>query len=268
MKHGIYFLIAWFTVFLLCQPVPVTERNQLQLIPRSQLFALSFEQYNEMRKQYPQEKGTSNAQIVERVGNNIRSAVGQYLKENNSEGRIKDFKWEFTLFKDTMVNAWAMPGGKVGVFTGILPVTQDENGLAVVMGHEIAHAVAGHGNERLSQLLLIQLGGITLQEALKKNSKMTRELALAAFGLGAQVGLMLPYSRLHETEADQLGLFFMALAGYDPRTAVNFWERMMESRTNAPPPEFLSTHPSDKARIEKLQEIMPQALEYYRRGNQ
>jgi predicted Zn-dependent protease len=157
-----------------------------------------------------------------------------------------------------------MPGGKVVVYTGILPITRDEAGLATVMGHEIAHAVARHGNERMSQALLTQMGGMALAVALEQNPSQTNQLWMAVYGMGAQVGILLPYSRLHESEADHLGLIFMAMAGYDPNKAVEFWERMAQMKSGQAPPEFLSTHPSDEARIKKIKELLPEAMQYYK----
>jgi predicted Zn-dependent protease len=165
---------------------------------------------------------------------------------------------------DTTPNAWCMPGGKVVVYTGILPYTVDQNGLAVVLSHEIAHAVARHGNERMSQQLLVQMGGIALSEAIKQKPEETKNIFNAVYGIGTQVGLMLPYSREHELEADRLGLIFMAMAGYDPQTAIPFWERMAKS-AGAKPPEFISTHPSDATRINKIKAVMPEAMKYYKK---
>jgi predicted Zn-dependent protease len=176
---------------------------------------------------------------------------------------IQNYSWEFNLVESDEINAWCMPGGKVVVYTGILPLTRDETGLAVVMGHEIAHAVAKHGAERVSHGLLVEFGGTALSAALSQKPQKTREIWMTAFGVGAQVGVMLPYSRTHETEADRLGLIFMAMAGYDPRTAVDFWTRMSQSGGGAPP-EFLSTHPSDTTRIRNIESFMPEALSYYR----
>jgi predicted Zn-dependent protease len=178
--------------------------------------------------------------------------------------KLKDYEWEFNLVESEEVNAWCMPGGKVVFYTGILPVTQDENGLAVVMGHEIAHAVAQHGNERMSQMLVAQLGGMALSKALEEKPEQTQQLWMAAFGLGAQFGFLLRYSRLHESEADHLGLIFMSMAGYDPKGAVEFWQRMSEKKGGQAPPEFLSTHPSDEKRIKNLQALVPEAMQYYR----
>ncbi len=152
------------------------------------------------------------------------------------------------------------------IYTGILPITRDESGLAVVMGHEIAHAVAEHGNERMSQMLLTQLGGVALSKALEDKPEQTQQIWMTAFGLGAQVGVLLPYSRLHENEADHLGLIFMAMAGYDPNTAVGFWERMAKEKGGQAPPEFLSTHPSDQTRINKIKALIPEAMQYYKKS--
>jgi predicted Zn-dependent protease len=176
---------------------------------------------------------------------------------------LRGYEWEFNLIESEEVNAWCMPGGKVVVYTGILPLTQNENGLAVVMGHEIGHAIARHGNERMSQVLLAQGIGLALEEALKNRPEDTRKAWAIAFGYGVPLGFLLPYSRLHESEADRLGLIFMAMAGYDPRNAVEFWERMAR-QGGSKPPEFLSTHPSDRTRIRQIQQHIPEAMQYYR----
>jgi predicted Zn-dependent protease len=179
---------------------------------------------------------------------------------------IKNYKWEFNLIESEEVNAWCMPGGKVVFYTGILPVTQTEAGIAVVMGHEIAHAVAEHGNERMSQSLIAELGGIALSEAVKNEPAQTQQLWFAAYGLGATVGVLLPFSRTQESESDRLGLIFMAMAGYNPQEAVNFWKRMAAQKGGNAPPEFLSTHPADETRIKDLQNEIPEAMKYYK-GN-
>ena len=186
------------------------------------------------------------------------------MGEHNLNQQLDGYQWEFNLVDSKEVNAWCMPGGKVVVYTGILPLTQNENGLAVVMGHEIAHAVAKHGNERMSQGLLTQMGGMALELALQDRPKQTQQLFMTAFGMGAQVGVLLPFSRVQESEADHLGLIFMAMAGYDPNGAVPFWERMAQ-QGGQKPPEFLSTHPSDQTRIQKIKSELPEALEYYRK---
>lgn len=250
---------------LVCQPVPITGRRQLNLIPSGQINQLSFQQYEQMLEEMQVVSGTEQAQMVKRVGRRIRSAVEQYMRENDMSGQLEGYEWEFTLFEDSTANAWAMPGGKVGIHTGIMPIAETETGLAVVMGHEIAHAIAEHGNERMSQQLLVQLGGVALSEALSKRPKATRQIFMAAYGLGSQVGVLLPYSRLHESEADRLGLIFMAMAGYDPREAIDFWQRMQEKAGGKAPPEFLSTHPAHKDRIARIEELLPDAMEYYRK---
>jgi predicted Zn-dependent protease len=180
------------------------------------------------------------------------------------EKRIKGFEWEFNLVDDKAVNAWAMPGGKIVVYKGILPITKNDTGMAVVMGHEIAHIVAKHGNERMSQQLVVQMGGMALDVAMKEKPEQTRAIFQQAYGVTTQVGVMLPYSRKHEYEADKLGLVFMAMAGYNPESAIKFWEKMM-AQGGAKPPEFLSTHPSDENRIAELKKYLPEAMKYYKK---
>ena len=254
-------LLAWG-----CTTVPVTERSQLQLIPEGQILALSADQYRQFLSEHKVITGTPEAEMVKRVGNQIRQAVETYLSEKGQAELLANYAWEFNLVADESVNAFAMPGGKVVVFQGILPVAKDDAGLATVMGHEVAHAIARHGNERMSQGLLSQMGGAALALALSNKPQQTQALFMSAYGMGTQVGVLLPYSRLQESEADELGLIFMALAGYDPRAAVAFWQRM-ESKAGKgqSPPEFLSTHPSHETRIEDLKEQMPEALKFYRR---
>ncbi len=183
----------------------------------------------------------------------------------NMSGELKNYKWEFNLVDSPDINAWCMPGGKVVVYTGILKVTKSETGLAVVMGHEIAHAIAKHGNERMSHGLLAQAGGLALSTALKDKPKETQQLWMQAFGVGVQVAAILPYSRLQESESDRLGLIFMSMAGYDPNEAVSFWQRMSQEKGGKTPPEFLSTHPSDATRIRKIRETIPEAMQYYKK---
>jgi predicted Zn-dependent protease len=200
--------------------------------------------------------------MVRRIGEKIKGSVEKYLADNHMSNRVEGFQWEFNVVKEDAVNAWCMPGGKVVVYTGILPVTQDEGSLAVVMGHEIAHAIARHGNERMSQGLALQLGGLAISVALSEKPALTQNVFLQSYGIGSQLGI-LAYSRSHEIEADKLGLVFMAMAGYDPQSAIGFWERMSEAGGQAPP-ELLSTHPSDETRISTLREFMPEAMKYYK----
>jgi len=250
-------------VVVACATVPVTGRRQLSLIPRRDLLAMSFSQYDQFLSEHPVVTGTPEAQMVERVGFRIAHAVEDYLRERGQSDHLRGYDWEFRLVEDQAANAWCMPGGKVVFYTGILPITADEAGLAVVMGHEIAHAVAEHGNERMSQALLAELGGVGLAVAMRERPQYTRNMWLAAYGAGAQVGVLLPFSRRQESEADELGLIFMAKAGYDPREAVDFWQRMADQRSAPGPPEFLSTHPADSTRMRNLEELIPTAMQYY-----
>ncbi len=259
----IRYLLFLFAILLYCQPVPITGRSQLHLIPQSQILALSFESYDQVLSKNTIIKSGSDADMVKRVGKNIQSAVERYFQEHKMSNRLNNYKWEYNLIKDTLVNAWAMPGGKVAVYTGILPITKNDTGLAVVLGHEIGHAVANHGDERMSQALLVELGGVALSQALAKKPELTRQLALGAFGVGTEVGILLPYSRLQENEADRLGLIFMSMAGYDPNSAVDFWNRMSQQAKGKALPEFLSTHPADKHRIDAIKRQIPEAMKYY-----
>ena len=246
-----------------CSTVPLTGRKQLSLLPESEMISMSFNSYSEFLKTNPLSTDRSNTALVQSVGKDISEAVIKYFADNNLSSRLNGYQWEFNLVNnDTTPNAWCMPGGKVVVYSGILPFTKDKNGLAVVISHEIAHAVARHGNERMSQEMLAQLGGMALNEALSEKPAETRNIFLAAYGVGSQVGIMLPYSREHEYEADKLGLIFMAMAGYDPESAIPFWERMA-AMGGEKPPEFLSTHPSDQNRINKIKGAIPEAMKYF-----
>ncbi len=256
--------LATLILIVACSQVAITGRDQLILIPSSQLNAMSFSEYNNLLKEYRIEEGTADARTVKTVGGNIKRSVETYFRQEGMNDKLRDFEWEVNLLvDDDMVNAFAMPGGKVGVFTGMMDVAKTPGQLATVMGHEVAHAIANHGNERMSQQLLTSLGGVGLALAIRDKPKETQALALAAFGLGTQIGILLPYSRTHESEADHLGLIFMAMGGYDPHEAVTFWTNM-DKLGGLAPPEWLSTHPSHQTRIENLNEWMPEAMEYYR----
>jgi predicted Zn-dependent protease len=256
-----------FGVLLLicaCATVPITERRSLQILPDSEMATLSLQQYSEVLKKSKLSSDTQKLQMVRRVGGRIARATEEFFRESGMEEEIKNYTWEFNLIEDDKtVNAWCMPGGKVAVYTGLLPVAADEAGLAVVLGHEIAHAIAKHGNERMSQGLLVQLGGMGLAAALGSQPAAATNLFLTAYGAGAQVGFLLPYSRVHESEADRIGLILMAKAGYDPRQAIPFWERM-NAKAGSRPPEFLSTHPAPETRIENLKTLIPEAMRSYR----
>lgn len=249
-----------------CGQVPITHRKGLRLVPGSQLLALSFQQYADTLKKSTLSQDTEEAAMVRTVGEKIAGSAEEFLRDSGEERQISNYQWEFNLIEDdSAVNAWCMPGGKVAVYTGILPVTKDETGLAVVVGHEVAHAIADHGNERMSQGLLTEMGGMALSVALAQKPQRTRELFMTAFGIGANVGFVLPYSRLHESEADQIGLMLMARAGYDPREAIAFWERM-EQKGGSRPPEFLSTHPASGTRIANIKAHVAEALPYYEKS--
>ncbi|MBN2283662.1 MAG: M48 family metallopeptidase [Deltaproteobacteria bacterium] len=256
------FIIVSFFLFA-CTTVPITGRKQLNLIPAQTMLSLSLQQYDEFLKAHTVSTDEQQTALVNKVGGRVKAAVEQYFTENRMSSTLKEFEWEFNLIESEEINAWCMPGGKVVVYTGILPYTQDEQGLAVVMGHEIGHAVAQHGSERMSQMLAVQLGGMALSVALSDKPEETKKLWMIAFGLGSQVGFILPYSRLQENEADRLGLTFMAMAGYDPNGAVSFWERMSEKQGGKSPPEFISTHPSDQTRIRNIKALIPQVMPYY-----
>jgi predicted Zn-dependent protease len=247
-----------------CATVPLTGRHQLSLVSDTEMLSMSFTQYDQFMKENKLSANTAQTNMVKQAGGRIQKAVTAYFAQNNISAQLAGFAWEFNLVESKEVNAWCMPGGKVVVYSGILPVTKNETGLAVVMGHEIAHAVAKHSNERMSQALLADLGGQTLSAALQTKSEQTQQIWMSLFGIGAQVGAVLPYSRLQESEADRLGLIFMAMAGYDPNASIEFWQRMSES-AGAKPPEFLSTHPSDATRLRKIKEAIPEAMKYYKK---
>lgn len=262
LKYFIAIIVTSSVFFISCSTVPLTGRSQLNMIPSSEMLTMSYQQYDQFLKENKLSTNQAEVNMVKRIGVNIQLAVEQYMADHNLTSRLKGYKWEFNLVEDDQVNAWCMPGGKVVFYTGILPVTQDEAGLAVVMGHEIAHAIAEHGNERMSQQLLQQVGAVGLMVAMKDEPAQTQAIWLSVYGVGTTVGIMLPYSRTHESEADHLGLIFMAMAGYDPHAAPEFWTRMA-AKGGGSPPEFLSTHPSHETRISDLNKWIPEAMKYY-----
>ena len=260
-------LAVWMSFLLIaaCAEVPITHRRSLQLLPESELTALSLQEYDQVLKKSKLSTDQQKVEMVRRVGSKIAASAELFLIEAGLKSQIKNLNWEFNLIEDDKtVNAWVMPGGKAAVYTGILKYTRDETGLAVVLGHEVGHAIAGHGNERMSQGLLAQMGGIALAVALSENSSATRNLFMQAYGAGTTVGVLLPYSRLQESEADRIGLTLMARAGYDPREAIPFWERMSQ-QDGKRPPEFLSTHPAPESRIADIKKYIPEALAYYKK---
>lgn len=248
-----------------CSTVPITGRQHLNIVPASQMLSMSYQQYGEFLQSNKLSTDRAQTALVKRVGQRIQHAVEQYFQQQGMSDRLSGYKWEFNLIENKEANAWCMPGGKVVVYSGILPTTKTEEGLAVVMGHEIAHAIAEHGNERMSQSLIAEMGGMALDTALTASPAQTKKLWMTAYGAGVQYGALFPYSRVQESEADHLGLIFMAIAGYNPNEAVNFWERMAKSKNGKATPEFLSTHPSDETRIQEIKERLPEALNYYKR---
>ncbi|MBN1255201.1 MAG: M48 family metallopeptidase [Deltaproteobacteria bacterium] len=261
--------VVFFTILCLvlaaCATVPLTERKSLRLIPSSELLSLSDQEYTKVLKESKLSTDRGQVQMVTRVGSRIARAAEDFLKEAGAGEKVGNYRWEFNVIKDDKTaNAWCMPGGKVAVYTGILPFTRTDTGLAVVLGHEVAHAIAEHGNERMSEALLAQLGGVALSVALNEQPEETQELFMLAYGVTANLAVLLPYSRLHENEADRIGLTLMAKAGYDPHEAVRFWEEMNE-KGGSRPPAFLSTHPAPESRIEKIKTYIPEAMRYYKK---
>ncbi|NVN89986.1 MAG: M48 family metallopeptidase [Desulfuromonadales bacterium] len=261
-----HLVVASSLIFLTaCSTVPITGRSQLNLIPGSSMLSMSLQQYDQFLKEHKVSTNQEQTQMVKRVGTRVQHAVERYFASSGLSDHLANYKWEFNLVEDTQVNAWCMPGGKVVVYTGILPVAKGEAGLAVVLGHEIAHAIAEHGNERMSQGLMAQMGGVALSTALSTQTAATQQLWMSVYGVGAQYGAILPYGRMQESEADHLGLIFMAMAGYDPNEAITFWQRMASQKSGQATPEFLSTHPSDTTRIENIKRLIPEAMKQYKR---
>jgi predicted Zn-dependent protease len=264
LQTGLFALLIAALLFQSCSLVPLTGRRQLSLVSDADMLSTSFVQYGQFMKENKLSTNTAQTNMVKQVGRRIQNAVTTYFAQNNLSQDLNGFAWEFNLIENKEVNAWCMPGGKVVVYSGILPVTQNETGLAVVLGHEIAHAAAKHSNERMSQALVTQLGGQVLAEALKQKPQQTQQIWMSLFGVGVQLGAVLPYNRLQESEADHLGLIFMAMAGYDPNASIEFWQRMSQN-AGTKPPEFLSTHPTDENRIKKIKSEIPEAMKYYKK---
>ncbi|HUC83029.1 MAG TPA: M48 family metallopeptidase [Flavisolibacter sp.] len=265
MVRRILTLFIAASTIVACSTNAITGRSQLKLVSEQELQSMASQQYQQfMSENRVVSSGDRDAEMVRRVGNRIANAVTQYFNSKGLGDQLQGYKWQFTLVQDNSANAWAMPGGKVAVYTGLLPITQNEAALAVVLGHEVAHAVLAHGNERMSQGLAQQLGGAALSVALANKPAATQNLFLQAYGLGSQVGVLLPFSRKQELESDRYGLIFAAMAGYNPREAIPLWQRMEAQSNGQKPPEFMSTHPSEGRRIEQLQQYMPEALQYYK----
>ena len=245
-----------------CATVPITGRRQLSLVSQSELIGMAAQNYDEFIAESTVSSDASARNMVNEVGGRVSLATSAFMRENGMDYELSQYDWEFTLIEDEAVNAFCMPGGKIVVYTGLLPVARTAEGLAVVVAHEVAHAVANHGGERMSQMLLTELGGMALSKAIEEKPEQTRDLAMLAYGVGSQVAVLLPYSRQHESEADRIGLVLMAKAGYDPRQAVPFWQRMA-AQSEGQPLEFLSTHPSHVTRIADIRRHMPEAVAIY-----
>jgi predicted Zn-dependent protease len=260
MKKIITFLALGLMLYA-CSKVPLTGRARLDAVSDAEIMPLVNEQYKQVLKEEKIVTNTTQGQAVVRVGKRMAVAVEKFLVQEGYPEIAQSFDWQFNLIQSDQVNAWCMPGGKVAFYTGIMPITQDDTGIAVVMGHEIAHAVAAHARERMSNGLVANFGISLVSSAIGQNPTLTQSIFMQSVGLGSELG-MLSFSRKHELEADELGLTFMAIAGYDPRQAPVFWERM-SANGGAAPPEFLSTHPGPDSRIQKLNQLMPKALKYY-----
>ncbi len=240
-----------------CTTNPFTNKKTLALVPNSQLFPTAFQQYDQFLSENDVVTGTAEARMITNVGQRIATAAERWLNANGHQGYLKDYKWEYKLVNSDQVNAWCMPGGKIVFYTGILPIADNEAGVAAIMGHEVAHALANHGQQRMSAGMLQQLGAVAGNVALK--NEKDRALFNQAYGIGSTVGVMLPFSRSHETESDRIGIQLMAIAGYNPDEASKLWERMKAKSGGQAPPQFLSTHPSNDTRIANLKAWAPEA---------
>jgi len=259
-------LFVFASFVIACSTNPLTKKSQLTLLPESELQAMGTQQYQQFLSSNKVVSASNNrdAEMVRRVGQRIAKAVEAYYSQNGISDKLNGFNWEYNLVDDKAVNAWCMPGGKIVVYTGLLPVSQNEAALAVVLGHEVSHALLQHGNQRMSQGLIQQLGGVALSVAVANKPAETQNLFLTAYGAGTTIGVMLPFSRKQELEADKFGLIWTAMAGYNPQEAIPLWERMEKASNGQSPPEFLNTHPSEGKRIDQLKQYMPEALKYYK----
>jgi predicted Zn-dependent protease len=253
LSAGVFMLVA------ACSTNPFTGKKNLNFVSNSEIFPTSFAQYNQFLKENKVVTGTSQAAMVTSVGQKIKAAAEKYLNANGYKGYLDGYAWEYKLVESKDVNAFCMPGGKIVVYTGILPITKDEAGLATVLGHEVAHALANHGAQRMSAETLAQVGASGVSAATSGQSAASQQIFQQAYGLGAQYGAILPFGRGHENEADEIGLTLMAIAGYNPEKALDFWKRMDANSGNSAPPEFLSTHPSGATRISKITGEIPNA---------
>ncbi|MGY0392289.1 M48 family metallopeptidase [Bizionia sp. KMM 8389] len=254
-----YISTSLLTLILIvsCATNPFTGNQTMALVSNDQLFPSAFQQYNQVLAENPVVTGTSQSEMIKRVGQRIAISAERWLNANGYEGYLQDYQWEYNLIESETVNAWCMPGGKIAFYTGILPIAENETAIATIMGHEVAHALANHGQQRMSAAYIQQ--GIALAGNALIEDNQTRDIFNQSYGIGTQVGVMLPFSRSHETQADKIGLILMAIAGYNPEEAPNLWRRMDAISGGEAPPEFLSTHPANASRIENLTNLIPQA---------
>ncbi|WP_299114138.1 M48 family metallopeptidase [uncultured Winogradskyella sp.] len=251
-------ILGLVLVFISCATNPFTGKKTMAFVSNAQLFPTSFAQYNQVLNENKVVTGTKDAEMIKRVGQRIAVAAERWLNANGNQGYLKDYKWEYTLIDSEQVNAWCMPGGKIAFYTGILPIAANETGVAAIMGHEVAHALANHGQQRMSAAYLQQGLALAGNVALANDPK-SRNIFNQSYGVVSNVGGMLPFSRSHETQADEIGLRLMALAGYNPDEASELWKRMKAKSGGQAPPEFMSTHPSNDTRIANLKQWAPAA---------
>nr|WP_317630722.1 M48 family metallopeptidase [uncultured Flavobacterium sp.] len=253
-----FIVCAASAMVMACATNPFTGKSTMALVSDSEIFPSSFQQYSQFLSENKIVTGTTDAKRIESIGNKIRVAAEKWLNANGYSDYLKDYQWEYKLVDSKELNAWCMPGGKIVFYTGILPVAKTDAGIATIMGHEVAHALANHGQQRMSAGVLQQLGATGTQVAVGNKSAVTQQLAMTAYGAATQLGGMMPFSRKHESEADDIGLILMAIAGFNPDEAVPFWERMA-AQGGASQPEFLSTHPSNATRISNIKSLIPKA---------
>lgn len=253
------FLVLLLVAVYACSTNPFTGKSEIDLIGNNEIFTSSFQSYSAFLNENKVIKGTADANRVKAVGEKIKKAAEMYLKSVGQESYLDGYSWEYNLVDDASVNAWCMPGGKIVFYTGILPICKDDAGMAVVMGHEVAHALLNHGKSRMQTAMATELGGQLVGAAVGNKSAATQQAVALAYTGATQFGVTLPFSRGHETEADELGLRLMAIAGYNPENAVPFWQRMAANSEGAEPQEWMSTHPSNTTRITNLQKLIPGA---------
>jgi len=262
MKKLFFALMTAALLLSSCGSVPITGRRQLNLVSDQEILSSSLSQYSSYMQGAKMSGNTTQSAMVTRVGKKIAAATESYLKANGLADEVKNFSWEFNLVQDNQLNAFCMPGGKIVVYEGLMKIISSDDELAVVLGHEVAHAVAKHSNERMSQQLVAQYGAQVLGGMLSNKSAAVQTIAGQVYGIGAQYGMMLPFSRKHESEADYMGLILMTIAGYNPDVAVGFWQKMSGGGQSSTP-EFMSTHPSDKTRISDIQKSLPDIKKKY-----